>query len=295
MKHVDRWLFDPAPALRLAVFRILTGVFAVGYLLARLPVFLAMVTDDAGFDPVGVLWWLPGPVDDWLIRAAVIATLGLGCAYTLGVAFRWAGPLFALALLTLTTYRSSLGQLLWFENLVVLHVLIVGWSRAADASSLFPRRGPATATDSRYGWPLRLAAVLTVATYVLAGVAKLRSGGMAWIDGESLRNHVAFSAARLRVLGGTPSPVAGAIVPHVWLFAPMAMATMVVELGAPLALLSRRLSWIWVTATWIMHAGIAATMYVVFPYPLTLVAFAPLFALERLMAPVVARRARTPA
>jgi hypothetical protein len=30
-----------------------------------------------------------------------------------------------------------------------------------------------------------------------------------------------------------------------------------------------------------MHVGVLATMSVVFPYPLALVAFAPLFALER--------------
>ena len=38
----------------------------------------------------------------------------------------------------------------------------------------------------------------------------------------------------------------------------------------------------WVVAAWLLHAGVAALMFVVFPYPLFLVAFAPFFRLERL-------------
>ena len=56
--------------------------------------------------------------------------------------------------------------------------------------------------------------------------------------------------------------------------------TMAVELGAPLALLDRRLRNAWVGATWLMHLGILATMAIGFPSPLFGVAFAPLFRLE---------------
>jgi hypothetical protein len=41
-----------------------------------------------------------------------------------------------------------------------------------------------------------------------------------------------------------------------------------------------------------MHVGIAALMYVTFPYPLSLVAFAPLYRLERLPAALVSWRRR---
>ena len=53
---IDQWLVAPAPATRLAVFRVLIGVFSAGYLLARLPVMLAM-GGESRFDwqPVGVL------------------------------------------------------------------------------------------------------------------------------------------------------------------------------------------------------------------------------------------------
>lgn len=280
---IDRWLMTPAPATRLAVFRILIGVYAAVYLVARLPALLAMGEEPSTrWEPVGVLWWLDDPLPQWSIRTALIATIALAAAFAAGVGFRVTGPTFAVGLLFVTTYRSSGGQLLWFDNLLVLHAGVVGCSRAGDALRL---GRPAASTEDRpcYGWPLRVAAIVTVASYWLAGVAKLRIGGTAWLDGESLRNHVAYSATRLRVMGGTPSPLAEPMMTLEWVFTPLAVATVVIELGAPLVLVVSRLRVPWVAAVWCMHAAIAATMFVVFPYPLTLIAFAPLFHLERLL------------
>jgi hypothetical protein len=282
--QADGWFFTPAPARRLAIFRVLVALFSLAYLLVRLPVFLSMGDSDAHmWQPVGVLWWLNRPLDAGLVQLMVVATVLLAGLCVLGVAHRVVGPLFALGLLSITTYRSSFGQLLWFENLMVLHALIVAVAPAADALRLGRIRPAPPADDPRYGWPLRLAAVVTVVTYALAGVAKLRIGGIGWIGGESLRNHVAFSAARLRVLGGTPSPVAAPLMGTTWVFTPLAVATLVIELGAPVVLFVKQLRWPWVAAVWSMHAAIAATMFVLFPYPLALVAFAPLFELERLV------------
>ncbi len=117
---------------------------------------------------------------------------------------------------------------------------------------------------------------------MLAGLAKLRYGGFDWMLGETLRNHVAYSAARLDLLGGTPSPFAGWFVPHGWLFPPLAVLTVLIELAAPIALFGGVYRRVWVLATWLMHAGILGLMFIVFPYPLALIAFAPLYELERL-------------
>jgi hypothetical protein len=280
---IDRWLMAPAPAVRLAVFRIMVGVFSACYLVTRLPTLLEM-GDEARveWDPVGVLWWLADPLPSLAVRCAVLATIALAVASATGAAFPIVGPAFAFALLFVTTYRSSGGQLLWFDDLLVLHVIVIACSPAADALRL-GRSGDPVDESARYGWPLRVAALGTVVTYALAGIAKLRIGGTAWLDGDSLRNHVAYSATRLRVLGGTPSPLAEPMMSVGWLFTPLAAATLVVELGAPLALLVSRLRAPWVALAWCMHTAIAATMFVVFPYPLALIAFAPLFRLERLL------------
>jgi hypothetical protein len=280
---IDRWLMTPAPAVRLAIFRIMVGVFSACYLVARSSILLDMGGESpVQWDPVGVLWWLTDPLPRWVVRSAVIVTICLALLFAAGVGFRVVGPAFALFLLFVTTYRSSGGQLLWFDNLLVLHSIVLAFSPAADALRL-GGRGEAVDDSARYGWPLRASAIVTVVTYALAGIAKLRIGGTAWLDGESLRNHVAYSATRLRVLGGTPSPLAEPMMKIGWLFTPLAVATLVIELGAPLVLVVSRLRAPWVALAWCMHVAIAATMFVVFPYPLALIAFAPLFRLERLL------------
>ena len=282
---IDRWLMAPAPAARLAVFRIAIGVFSFGYLVVRFPVMWS-TGDEArvAWEPVGVLWWLSDPLPRWVLHTVVLLSIALAAVFAAGVAFRLIGPAFAVALLFVTTYRSSGGQLLWFDDLLVLHTIVIGSSHAGDA--LRPgRRGRGRREDdhARYGWPLHIAALVTVVTYALAGVAKLRIGGAGWLDGNSLRNHLAYSATRLRVLGGSPSPLAGPMMDVGWLFTQVAVATLLLELGAPLVLVAPRLRVPWVVLVWCMHAAIASTMFVVFPYPLSLVAFAPLFRLEQLL------------
>jgi hypothetical protein len=53
----------------------------------------------------------------------------------------------------------------------------------------------------------------------------------------------------------------------------LAIFTLTVEIGAPAALLSRRLARVWVLLAWMFHVGILATMMIGFFYPLTVVAF----------------------
>lgn len=297
LQRADRWLLAPGPAERLAVFRVILGLYAFVYLVIRLPAFLAAARLSNGFDPVGVLWFLDRPLPTTAMTALAVITPLVAIVFAAGAWFRLSGPVLAAALLTLATYRSSWGRLLYFDNLLVLHVLIVSLTPAADALVLSPKAGadhgssrskPKPDPNTAYGWPLRLCALVTIATYVLAGIAKLRIGGIDWLGGSSLRSHVAYSAARFEVLGGSPSPIAGPLMDRLWLFTPAAMATIVLELGAPLALVPR-LRTIWVTGVWLMHAAIAGTMFVLFPYPLFLVAFAPLYRLELLPA----RLART--
>ena len=64
-----------------------------------------------------------------------------------------------------------------------------------------PSAGP-TPDHGRYGWPIKLMCWVVVIAYVLAGVAKLKNGGMSWIWGDELRNHVALDNARKILLGG---------------------------------------------------------------------------------------------
>lgn len=265
------------------MFRILVGVFTVGYLAIRFPVFVQLGERERGFDGVGVAALLRGPVASWVVVAVLLGTLVAGVAATVGAFHRVTGVAFALGMLALSSYRSSWGQLLHFEHLFVLHLLVLAFAPAADAWSLDARRrARPERSPASYGFPLALAAWIVVLTYVIAGIAKLRYGGIDWVLGDTLRNHVAYSAARLDVLGGTPSPLAEHVVGLDGVWAPAAAATVVIELAAPVALLGGRWRTAWVVAAWSMHAGILAFMLVGFPYPLLLVAFAPFYRVERL-------------
>jgi Vitamin K-dependent gamma-carboxylase len=300
VRRLDAWLFPPAPPERLAVLRLLVGTFATLYLAIRHQAFLSLADARAGrFQPVGILSPLHGPWPDAPLVALVLGAVVLGCAYTAGAWFRVTGPVFAVALLLLTTYRSSWGQILWIEDLMVIDVLVVGLARSADACSVDSRRRPPPTPASRadnvaYGWPVRLAALVTVASYLLAAVAKLRVGGLEWMIGDSLRNHVAYSNVRLDLFSGASSPIGRWLVAYGWVFPPFAVATVILELAAPLALIGGWVRTVWVIAMWLVHVGIAALMYVVFPFPLFLVAFAPFYRLEELPRRLMLRRRAPP-
>jgi hypothetical protein len=275
----------PAPAVRLAAFRILTGGFAVGYLLVRLPYLLDVIRlDPSHWDPPGVLAGLDGAPGQGLAQVVLALTIVTGVAYTAGWRYRASGPAFAVLLLATLTYRNSWGHLFHSDDLLALHVLVVGLAPAADRWSLDARRAGAAARpdpDVRYGWPLRLAALVTALTYVVTGVAKLRYAGGGWLGGDTLLHQVAFDNARKKVLGAPYSPLASTFAGHPGLFRPMGPLTLAVELGAPIALLGRRWAAGWTTAAWVLHVGILALMAIGFPYPLSLVAFAPYFRCER--------------
>lgn len=248
--------------MTLTRFRRLVAAYVAIYVLVRAPAFWSLGTAAQGrFDPVGLWWWLDAPVGAAVVIAiwtvTVVSAVGLVADRKPHVI----GPIFAIATLVLLTYRSSWGQILWFEHLPALHALIVGFTAGS-------RRDMGR-------WPLRLAAIVTVITYVLAGIAKLQIGGAAWVADGSLANHIAFSAARLQVLGGTPSPLAAPLLSLGPLLTVAGAAALVIELSAPLAL-HARIRTPWIISAWIMHAAIAASMFVVFPYPLFAIAFAPL-------------------
>ena len=177
LRPVDGWMFAPAPPQRLAVLRLLVGGFATVYLAVRLPVFLSVADADPGrFRPVGLLAPLEDPLPGGLLRGLAVLALVLGAAFTAGVWFRLSGPLFALVLLVLTTNRSSYGQLLHFENLMLLHVLVVGLARSADALS-WDAAHPIDPGGGRSGRPGRIALRLAGASGGAGDRRDLRAGG----------------------------------------------------------------------------------------------------------------------
>jgi hypothetical protein len=273
----DRRFFAPSMPQRIASVRVLVGAFGAIWVAARIPYVLDIAPLPAArFGPIGVFAPVDEPLPMWCVRVLLAATVLLGVAFTVGWRYRAVAPVYAVALLAVTTYANSWQHIGHVENLLVLHTAVLAIAPAAAAWSLDERRRTRNhvAPSADYGWPLRLMSLLTVLTYVLAGWAKLRHGGGGWVSGDVLRNLVAHDNLRKIVLGDVHSPIGGWLVAHGWLFPPMAFVSLTVELGAPLALLGGRIRYVWIAAAWLFHVGVLALMAITFFYPLSGVAFA---------------------
>lgn len=222
----------------------------------------------------------------------MVAIAGLSIAalvaFTIGWRYRITAPIAALGVLWTLSYRNAWGMVFHTENLLVLHVLALAVAPAADAWAVDRRQALVAAPADRappagHGWAIRLLIALTVATYVLAGIAKLRLAGALWLDGEQLRNQIAVDNLRKALVGGAIAPLGGWIVAHPRPLAVLSIATLALELGAPLALVVPRLRLAWAGAVWAFHLGVILTMNVWFIYPLSGVAFLPLFEAERVV------------
>jgi len=277
---ISRWWFAPAPEERLAAIRIVIGMFALAWILVRIREGYAVAQLPAeNFRPTGVVRLLEAPLDPELALAISIATAVLMAAFVVGFRFRLLAPLAAVALLWTLTYRNSWGMIFHTENLLVLHVIALACAPAADAWAI--DRRPARPAVSGYGWAIKLLVALTALTYVLAAIAKLRIAGMAWIDGEQLRNQIAVDNLRKALLGDSIAPLATQFLDHPSGFTVFSILTLVFELGAPIALVGPRLAKLWALTAWGFHVGVVMLMNIWFLYPLLGVAFIAVLPAER--------------
>ena len=296
---LDRALRPAWPAERLAIMRLLLGAYGVLFLLIRSRHFMSYAHyGPEHFRPVGVVSLLEQPLPTLAAQFLVLLTILAAVAFWLGWRFRVTAPLYAALLLWVETYSNSFGFIMHTDNLFVLYVLVMSLTPAAAVYSLDHRRTPqherdATLPSGRYGWGLRLMCVLCVAGYLLAGYAKLRHSGLDFFDEVTLRNYVAYDNVRKIELGSVHSPLGAWLLPYEGAFQFLGALSMVLELGAPLALLHRRLALTWCVLVFGFHWGVLALMAIGFPFQLTGLAFAPFFAVEALGArPRVARLLR---
>jgi hypothetical protein len=125
---------------------------------------------------------------------------------------------------------------------------------------------------------------VTVATYLLAGIAKIRLAGFDWLTGDALRAQIAYDNLRKIELGSLYSPIGAWLVVHEWPFRVIAWFTLLCELGAPLALLGRSPARVWVAGAFSFHLGVVLLMAIAFPYPLSFIAYLSFFEVERAQA-----------
>lgn len=280
---IDARFCANAPAERLATLRVLTGAFGVVYLAVRGHVLADFRVSPGHFEPVGVAAWLGSPLPPPLAFALYLAALASGVAFALGVRFRWSGPAFALLMLWVTSYRNAWGMIFHTDNLLVLHLCVLAQSDAAAVLSIDARgRSQRPLDDARFGWPVRLISATTALAYLVAGIAKLKVTGLAWMDGDVLRNYIAYDAMRKSQIGTIHSPFGAWLVQYAWPFPLLSVFSMLLELSGLLMLRWPLPARIWAGGLYAFHVGVFASMAIAFPYPLSGVAFASIFECERL-------------
>lgn len=272
---------ESAPPERLAGNRIALGAYALGYVVPRWRLLLRVHrTDAALFAPVGPVRVLRRPLPPLVADAIAAVEIGAAAAFTLGIAHRVTGPLHAALLLWTLSYRNSWSMIFHTDNALVLHTLVAGSTRAADAWSvdaLLRRRAgrAAPAPHWRYGHATHLLSAITTTIYWLSGVAKVEGPlGWRWATGESLRSQVEVDALRKEVLGARASRLGVALLGHRWLWSATAAPSLLLELGAPLALAHPVLGRLWAAGAFGMHWGIKAVMGITFRYQLSGLAYA---------------------
>ena len=185
-------LFEQATARRLRLTRVaFAALFGLRIALGPYPALADQ--PDALFRPVSFLRWLGvgGMPGRGLIIAVQVA--GVAAAVLAAAARRpgWRRAGFAaawLALLVLAGLRTSTGKLLHNDVLLLIGTIPLLFAEA-PAPDEDGRQG------RRYGWPLSVGLAAVCLAYFLAGVAKLRHSGLAWVTGDNMR-YVMLVAAR---------------------------------------------------------------------------------------------------
>ena len=172
-----------------------------------------------------------------VLTALGVFVLAGANAGAMGVAHRWHVPLITLLIVALARTRDRWSVDFHLQALAARW----GWRKAAPE----PRRGT--------GLPLKLILVLVTGLFFSAGIAKLLNAGPAWLDGSTICGTIA-TRGRLSAFGGF-------LADHAWACAGIATASLLFELAAPLALLSRNLRFAFVMAAWLFHLGIWSVMY----------------------------------
>ncbi|HXS17528.1 MAG TPA: hypothetical protein VN764_10090 [Polyangiaceae bacterium] len=274
-----------APPERLGLFRWAVGTFLVLYLLGRAPLDVATSAHPtAQFAPVGLPAWLglEAPLPFALTGLSYLLTLLAALAFTVGVHFNITGPLCALGVLWVTSYKSSFGMVFHSENLLTLQVLLLACSPAAQAVSLDGRQGRRSWFRSvPSGWPLMACCLLTILAYLLAGIAKLKLSGVDFMTGEVLRVQIAYDNLRKIEFGSLYAPLGVWSLSVPALFPVLGTLTLIAELGGVCALLHPRAALAWALLVVGFHVGVLALMAITFAYPLSTVPFLCFFALER--------------
>lgn len=258
---VAAWWFEPAPVARAVALRRFLAAFVILDVAVFTP-WVALHRDLPGelYMPLFVGRWLPLPVPDaGLITAVQVGVLVAAAVVALGRAPRLAGTVLAVLYFEWMVIAFSYGKVDHdrFALLVALAVL----------PTVAARRGAGRARSEAAGWALRCVQVAVVATYFLAALAKLRYGGLEWVNSATF--------ARAVVRRGTF--LADPLLDIPWLLQAAQWGVMAAELAAPALLLRGRPGRVALAGAVGFHVITFSALTISFlPHVVCLAAFLPL-------------------
>jgi hypothetical protein len=272
---VTRWLTAPVPLGRLAAFRTLIYLFVIGDLLLFTP-WVRAHADLSGelYRPLLVGRILPLPTPTPALVWGVFAALLLAAAVAAtGRLPRLAGGAVAILYFEWMIIAFSYGKVDHdrFGLLVALAVV---------ATAGRARHGDPTRSEAA-GWALRATQLAVVATYFLAAWAKLRWGGLDWLDSATLTWAI---LRRGTVLGD-------ALLAAPWILIAAQVGIVAFELLSPLVFVVRE-RWRYAVVGFFYSFHLASFATITISFAPHLAAMASFLPLERVRPIVWARRAR---
>lgn len=223
----ETWLFSPLPTARIAWLRILAYAFVPVDLLLNRWVFAHAQVPGELYQPLRIGRVLPlatpGAWVTWFGLALIAGSLVCVLLAVREQVPAWAGYAVALGWLWWQVIAFSYGKVDHDRlGFLVLLLVLPSVGRAS-------RRD--TGTSEAAGWTIRATTLAVVATYTLSALAKLRFGGLGWIDGATIVQAV--------IRRGTP--LATPLLDHPWLLTAFQPFLLGVELFvAPLLLVRWR-------------------------------------------------------
>lgn len=254
------WWLSPLPRSRVAWFRVVVYTFIFVDILILRPWVANNGALSELYHPLMIGRLLPLPVPTPLLVSVVKWSLLIAAGIAVTGRFpRLAGVAVFLLYTEWMLIAFSYGKVDHdrFAFLVALAVLpTVGYASFRDQRQ-----------DASSGWALRCVQCAVVATYFLAAFAKIRFGGLDWVDGATL--------TRAILRRGTP--IADPLQEHWQVLHVGQYLIMLFELFSPLMLLRGVIGRVYLAAAFLFHLVTFAAITILFwPHVVCLLSFVPL-------------------
>jgi hypothetical protein len=185
VRRVERWIFAPEDARRLAAVRIGLCLLLAYRLSAH--DYDALAARHPRFVPhfyMDVFAHMPSPdLSSALQALGIVAAL----AAALGIALRITLPSAFVCGLILNGMLNSEGRVMVRDALLMLCFAVIVAAGHATGEAWAVRAPNRTSFGERYGWPIRTAMVVIALAYFFAALQKWRYSGFAWVTTDNLR------------------------------------------------------------------------------------------------------------